>query len=172
MSFALRSPQSLSLELEMSIIFPTCWDGVNLESQDGQQHVVFAENCKETNDPNADIECFNLNCPASHPIKMPEIHFYVRILGYEGGAHVFADGTDVSNLKTKLHLIHVSKDKLSFHHRFCTATISRDGTKVCSSTYWTTVKMNLIRLHRTLSAATFSPSAESPRRRESKMTRF
>ena len=27
---------------------------------------------------------------------MPEIHLYARVLGYEGGAHVFADGTDVS----------------------------------------------------------------------------
>ena len=41
-------------------------------------------------------ECFDFDCPASHPVKLPEIHLYVRILGYEGGAHMFADGSDVS----------------------------------------------------------------------------
>ena len=41
-------------------------------------------------------ECFYLDCPSSHPVKMPEIDLYVRVLGYEGGAHVFSDGSDVS----------------------------------------------------------------------------
>ena len=41
-------------------------------------------------------ECFDFDCPESHPVKLPEIHLYVRILGYEGGAHMFADGSDVS----------------------------------------------------------------------------
>merc|ERR1712079_311415 len=40
-------------------------------------------------------ECFEFACPASHPGKLPEIHLYVRVLGYEGGAHTFADGTDI-----------------------------------------------------------------------------
>ena len=26
---------------------------------------------------------------------MPELHLYVRVQGYEGGAHMFADGSDV-----------------------------------------------------------------------------
>ena len=41
-------------------------------------------------------ECIDFDCPSSHPIKMPELHLYVRVLGYEGGAHMFADGSDVS----------------------------------------------------------------------------
>ena len=28
---------------------------------------------------------------------MPEIHLYVRVLDYEGGAHVFSNDTDVSH---------------------------------------------------------------------------
>ena len=28
-------------------------------------------------------ECFDFDCPASHPVRMPEIHLYVRVLGYE-----------------------------------------------------------------------------------------
>ena len=28
-------------ELQIDIKFPTCWDGVNLEAKDGQEHVVY-----------------------------------------------------------------------------------------------------------------------------------
>merc|ERR1711872_703089 len=75
----------------INIKFPTCWDGVNLEAKDGVKHVVYADECdgKEHN------ECFDFDCPSSHPVKMPELHLYVRVLDYEGGAHVFADGSDV-----------------------------------------------------------------------------
>eukprot|EP00091_Calanus_sinicus_P015824 TRINITY_DN3460_c0_g1_i1.p1 TRINITY_DN3460_c0_g1~~TRINITY_DN3460_c0_g1_i1.p1 ORF type:complete len:324 (-),score=69.51 TRINITY_DN3460_c0_g1_i1:466-1413(-) len=84
-------PITACAELEMSIIFPTCWDGINLESKDGVKHVVYAENC----DGDHHDECFDFPCPASHPVKFPEVHLYVRVLNYEGGAHVFSDGTDI-----------------------------------------------------------------------------
>ena len=80
------------LELEINIKFPTCWDGVNIESVD-QSHVAFALEC----DGDEFNECFDFDCPDSHPIRMPEIHLYVRVLGYEGGAHVFSNDTDVSS---------------------------------------------------------------------------
>ena len=41
-------------------------------------------------------ECFDFACPASHPVHLPEIHLYVRVRGYEGGAHVFSNDSDVS----------------------------------------------------------------------------
>ena len=78
-------------ELEINIKFPTCWDGTNVESETGD-HVAYAPEC----DGDEHNECFDFDCPASHPVKMPEIHLYVRVLGYEGGAHMFADGSDVS----------------------------------------------------------------------------
>ena len=28
-------------------------------------------------------ECFDFDCPSSHPVRMPEIHLYIRVLGYE-----------------------------------------------------------------------------------------
>jgi len=65
-------------------------DGVNIESVD-QSHVAFALEC----DGDEFNECFDFDCPDSHPIRMPEIHLYVRVLGYEGGAHVFSNDTDV-----------------------------------------------------------------------------
>jgi len=78
-------------ELEMNIKFPTCWDGVNLEAQNGVKHVVFATDCNG----NEHNECFDFDCPSSHPVRMPELHLYVRVQDYQGGAHVFADGTNV-----------------------------------------------------------------------------
>jgi len=77
-------------ELEINIKFPTCWDGTNIESANGD-HVAFSEEC----DGDEHNECFEFDCPASHPVKLPEIHLYVRVLGYEGGAHMFADGGDI-----------------------------------------------------------------------------
>ena len=51
-------------------------------------------------------ECFDLACPASHPVTMPEIHLYVRVQDYEGGAHMFADGSDVRSNKIDLQTNH------------------------------------------------------------------
>ena len=84
-------------ELEMSIKFPTCWDGVNVEAQGDTKHVVYATEC----DSQEHNECFDLDCPASHPVKMPELHLFVRVKGYEGGAHMFSDGSDVSHVEYK-----------------------------------------------------------------------
>ena len=55
------------------------------------KHVVYANEC-DTKEHN---ECLDFDCPSSHPVKMPELHLYVRVLDHEGGAHVFADGSEV-----------------------------------------------------------------------------
>jgi len=52
--------------------------------------VVYSEECDGEHN-----ECFDFPCPDSHPVNMPELHWYYRVLGYQGGAHVFSDGTDV-----------------------------------------------------------------------------
>ena len=82
----------LLTELEFNIKFPTCWDGVNVEDINGN-HVTYSEEC----DGDVFNECFDFDCPESHPVRMPEIHLYVRVLNYEGGAHVFSNDTDVSH---------------------------------------------------------------------------
>merc|ERR1711973_455608 len=76
-------------ELEINIKFPTCWDGVRGESANGD-HVNYGLECDDGRN-----ECHDVLCPASHPVKIPELHLYVRVAGYEGGAHVFSDGSDV-----------------------------------------------------------------------------
>ena len=87
-------------ELEINIKFPTCWDGVNVEDINGN-HVIYSEEC----DGDVFNECFDFDCPESHPVRMPEIHLYVRVLNYEGGAHVFSNDTDVSPQLDFLHYL-------------------------------------------------------------------
>ena len=82
----------LLTELEINIKFPTCWDGVNIEDINGS-HVTYSEEC----DGDVFNKCFDFDYPESHPVRMPEIHLYVRVLDYEGGAHVFSNDTDVSH---------------------------------------------------------------------------
>lgn len=44
--------------------FPTCWDGVNLDSPDHREHVAYpASGTFESGGP----------CPATHPVRLPQI---------------------------------------------------------------------------------------------------
>lgn len=46
--------------------FPTCWDGVNLDSADHQGHVAYpSSGTFESNGP----------CPATHPVKIPQVFY-------------------------------------------------------------------------------------------------
>lgn len=49
-------------EVTMTIRFPQCWDGKNLDSPNHQSHMAYAEG----------------GCPASHPVALPEIAFNVH----------------------------------------------------------------------------------------------
>ena len=55
-------------ELEINIKFPTCWDGVRVESANGD-HVNYGLECDDGRN-----ECFDVQCPSSHPVKIPELH--------------------------------------------------------------------------------------------------
>ncbi|CAB9514954.1 Domain of unknown function (DUF1996) [Seminavis robusta] len=69
-------------ELEASMKFPNCWDGENLSSANGREHVAYTTN-GEVDGP----------CPSSHPVRLPQIIFFFRIMPYKGGCHVFSDMT-------------------------------------------------------------------------------
>ncbi|PSN74275.1 hypothetical protein BS50DRAFT_480003 [Corynespora cassiicola Philippines] len=49
--------------IRTQVTFPTCWDGVNLDSPDHQSHVAYAE--------------IPGKCPESHPIKLPQLMFEI-----------------------------------------------------------------------------------------------
>jgi len=76
-------PATACSELEAKLVFPTCWDGVSLGSANMMDHVAY------------DIEegRFDADCPSTHPVKLPEVHFYFRIKDYQGGEYVFSDGS-------------------------------------------------------------------------------
>jgi hypothetical protein len=64
---------------------PNCWDGVNLgDKPPHTNHVAYAEDSQ-----------FDGDCPESHPIKIPQIQFFFRIMDYDGGWHTFSDMTGV-----------------------------------------------------------------------------
>merc|ERR1711959_39508 len=73
-------------ELEVSMRMPNCWDGVSVNSPetDHQGHVAYGED-----------SWFDGDCPASHPVKLPQIQLFFRIAPYDGGWHEFADGSGV-----------------------------------------------------------------------------
>jgi hypothetical protein len=69
-------------ELEVSMRMPECWDGVSINSPpDHTSHVAYADDEGE--------------CPSSHPVKVPQIHLFFRIMPYDGGWHTFSDGSGV-----------------------------------------------------------------------------
>ncbi|KAH3908610.1 hypothetical protein HBH56_169700 [Parastagonospora nodorum] len=52
----------------INLRFPTCWDGVNLDSPDHMAHMSYpASGTFESQGP----------CPASHPVRMPQVMFEV-----------------------------------------------------------------------------------------------
>ncbi len=54
--------------LEVRIVFPQCWDGVNLDSPDHQSHMAYPIPAKA---PNVGTG----RCPDSHPVPIPEISY-------------------------------------------------------------------------------------------------
>ncbi|KAI3332237.1 hypothetical protein HD806DRAFT_519017 [Xylariaceae sp. AK1471] len=54
--------------IRTTVRFPTCWDGTNLDSPDHMTHVSYpASGTFESNGP----------CPATHPVKLPQLMFEV-----------------------------------------------------------------------------------------------
>jgi hypothetical protein len=49
--------------LELMLQFPTCWDGVNLDSPDHKSHVVYSDGG---------------SCPSTHPKKIPNITYNIH----------------------------------------------------------------------------------------------
>ena len=55
--------------LSLSIRFPDCWDGINLDSSDHRRHMAYSDEQKR--------------CPATHPVKLPKLRLSIT---YEDGA--------------------------------------------------------------------------------------
>lgn len=54
--------------IRATVTFPTCWDGVNVDSPDHKSHVAYpTSGTFESGGP----------CPASHPVKIPQVMYEV-----------------------------------------------------------------------------------------------
>jgi len=54
--------------IRSTITFPTCWDGVNLDSADHKSHVAYpSSGTYESSGP----------CPSTHPVKLPQLMYEV-----------------------------------------------------------------------------------------------
>lgn len=87
-------PVTACAELEIKIVFPACWDGVRTTADDFMSHVAYAEgNWGDQPIGDRQGDAVEAECPSSHPIRIPEVQFYFRVFDYEGGHHVFSDGS-------------------------------------------------------------------------------
>jgi hypothetical protein len=64
-------PGGPSAPIHASLVFPSCWDGVHLDSADHKSHMAYAT-------PNG-------TCPADHPVSLPEVTFEIDFPGIAGG---------------------------------------------------------------------------------------
>ncbi|KAF2748509.1 hypothetical protein M011DRAFT_400391 [Sporormia fimetaria CBS 119925] len=56
--------------IRATVIFPSCWDGVNLDSPDHRSHVAYA--------PGTDNYALaGDKCPSSHPIRIPQVMYEI-----------------------------------------------------------------------------------------------
>jgi hypothetical protein len=54
--------------IRATIIFPSCWDGINLDSPDHKSHVAYAPGNRALADD---------KCPATHPVRIPQVMYEV-----------------------------------------------------------------------------------------------
>ncbi|KAK3217382.1 hypothetical protein GRF29_1g2875152 [Pseudopithomyces chartarum] len=52
--------------IRQTIIFPTCWDGKNLDSPNHQSHVAYGQGSGATGGG---------SCPSTHPVKLPQVMY-------------------------------------------------------------------------------------------------
>lgn len=61
-------PKMCTGGIRTTITFPTCWDGVNVDSPNHKTHVAYPESGTfESTGP----------CPASHPVRLPQLMYEI-----------------------------------------------------------------------------------------------
>jgi hypothetical protein len=80
-------PYCPTTDLKMYFFLPNCWDGVRKDSPDHRSHVVYPNGSGST------------ACPSSHPVKLPQIQFFVHFpSGIGGPGYRLADGTTLPHM--------------------------------------------------------------------------
>jgi hypothetical protein len=68
-------PAGPSTALHASLFFPSCWDGVHLDSEDHKSHMAYAHR--------------NGTCPAGHPVSLPQVNIQLDFPGVYGGSDYY-----------------------------------------------------------------------------------
>lgn len=53
--------------IRATIIFPSCWDGKNVDSPDHRSHVAYASGAALAGD----------KCPSTHPVRIPQVMYEI-----------------------------------------------------------------------------------------------
>ena len=67
-----------TVDLALTVRFPSCWDGVNLDSADHKSHMAY---------PVTDVYG-NSTCPVDHPVSVPKIAINLHYVGVHDGTKV------------------------------------------------------------------------------------
>lgn len=79
-----QCPSGPSTEIHGSLVFPSCWDGVHLDSADHKSHMAYA--------------AANGTCPADHPVSLPEVTFELDYPGISGGPDYYLSSGGIYSL--------------------------------------------------------------------------
>lgn len=71
-------PTSQCSDLKIKIVFPACWDGKRLTSASFMDHVAYGKG-----QWSVQKDAYLSECPDTHKVRIPEIHFYFHIRDYK-----------------------------------------------------------------------------------------
>jgi hypothetical protein len=72
--------------IRATIIFPSCWDGVNLDSPDHRAHVAYSDEIPGLGALAGD------KCPEGYPVRIPQVMYEVMF-----DTEIFSDAKDWGN---------------------------------------------------------------------------
>jgi Domain of unknown function (DUF1996) len=106
-------------KIKLHVFFPSCWDGVRIDSADHRSHVAYGRDDDgrvEGTDPDV--------CPRSHPVKIPQLDFRVLYDVADGRQFRLADGevlahSDFWNTWSQPRLEHWIKKCLDYAGESC-----------------------------------------------------
>ncbi len=74
-----KCPGGPSSPIHASVVFPSCWDGVHLDSANHKSHMAYPSRTGK--------------CPAGHPVSLPQVTYEIDFPGIAGGpAYSLASG--------------------------------------------------------------------------------
>jgi hypothetical protein len=79
--------------VKLQVFFPSCWDGTRIDSANHRDHVAYAfdEDDGTSTDIGDDV------CPASHPVKIPQLHLRVIYPAQDRAHYHLADHASIAH---------------------------------------------------------------------------